>query len=59
MGKQSCGEKRLNLTAAQTNKRIEELRRVFDEGFLSQDAFETMKREIEDRVTALASDARR
>jgi len=49
MGKQSCGEKRLNLTAAQTNKRIEELRRVFDEGFLSQDVFETMKRKIEDR----------
>ena len=46
----SRSAKRLALTAEQAAQRIEELRRVYDEGFLDRDEFETMKRHIEARV---------
>ncbi|MGZ4337540.1 MAG: hypothetical protein ACXVRA_09515 [Gaiellaceae bacterium] len=44
------GTKRLALTAEQAARRVEELRRVFDQGFLSKDRFEGMQRDIKDRV---------
>jgi len=43
-------KQRLALTAEQASRRIEELRRVFDQGFLPKDRFEAMRREIESRV---------
>jgi hypothetical protein len=49
MGK-GRGKKRLALTADEAARRIAQLRRVFDQGFLSTDRFETMQRDIEGRV---------
>jgi hypothetical protein len=46
------GKKRLALTAEQAARRVEELRRVFEQGFLSKDRFEAMRRDIEAQVKA-------
>jgi len=47
---QSRNRKRLASTAEEAAQRIARLRHVYDQGYLTRGAFETMKRHIEARV---------
>jgi hypothetical protein len=47
---QSRKQKRQQPTAEEAAQRIRELRRVYDQGYLRRDEFETMKHDIEIRV---------
>jgi hypothetical protein len=47
---QSRNQKRQEPTAEEAAQRIRELRRVYDQGYLPRDEFETMKHDIEIRV---------
>jgi hypothetical protein len=47
---QSRNQKRQEPTAEEAAQRIREIRRVYDQGYLTLDDFETMKHEIESRV---------
>ena len=41
---------RQDMTAEEATQRIRELRRVYDQGYLTRGKFETMKHDIETRV---------
>jgi hypothetical protein len=47
---QSRNQKRQEPTAEEAALRIGELRRVYDQGYLTRDEFESMKHDIEIRV---------
>lgn len=47
---QSRNRKRQERTAEEAAQRIRELRRVYDQGYLTGDKFETLKHDIESRV---------
>lgn len=47
---QSRNRKRQDPTAEEAAQRIRAIRRVYDEGYLTRDDFETMKHDIEIRV---------
>jgi hypothetical protein len=47
---QSRNQKRQDMTAEKAAQRIRELRRVYDQGYLTRGKFETMKHDIEIRV---------
>jgi hypothetical protein len=56
---QSRKGKRQEPTAEEAAQRIRELRRVYDQGYLSRDKFETMKHDIETRVKPTRSNRAR
>jgi hypothetical protein len=47
--------KRRSITENEAARRIEELRRVFDQGFITRSEFENMKRQLETRVNRTRS----
>lgn len=46
----SPGPQIKGLTVEEAEQRIESLRRVYDQGYIPRDLYETLKREIEARV---------